>query len=170
MAQPQEKRPPAHLSREQDTVHPEVHDERPEGEWKPPSNLEAPLARPGMSQLWVRTSIGAEEDDSNVAKQRREGWVPRRADTVSADFSVPTIKHGQYAGCVGVHGLVLMEMPAERVMQRRAYYAGLVRRQNKAVNQDILRVQSQSVPFFETRKSRVTVGRKVAAAEDSSGE
>ena len=167
MAQPQEKRPPAHLTREQDTVHPEVHEERPEGEWKPPSNLEAPLPRPGMSQLWVRTAIGNEDDSSNVAKQAREGWVPRRADTVAPDLPVPTIKHGEFAGCIGVHGLVLMEMPTARVEQRRAYYASLVQRQNRAVNQDILRVQSSSVPFFETRKSRVTVGRKVAAAEDS---
>lgn len=166
MAQPQDKRPPAHLTREQDTVHPEVHEERPEGEWKPPSNLEAPPPRPGMSQLWVRTAIGSEDDSSNVAKQLREGWVPRRSDTVSPDFAVPTIKHGEYAGYIGIHGLVLMEMPTERVMQRRAHYASLVRRQNQAINQDILRVQSPSVPFFETRQSRVTVGRKVAAAED----
>ena len=167
MAQPQDKRPPAHLTREQDTVHPEVHEERPEGEWKPPSNLDAPEPRPGMSQLWVRTAIREEDDAANVAKQAREGWVPRRADTVPTDFSAPTIKHGEFAGCIGIHGLVLMEMPTARVDQRRAYYAALVRQQNQAVNQDILRVQSSAVPFFETRKSRVTVGRKVAAAEDS---
>lgn len=168
MAQPQDKRPPVHETSDAFIVHPEVHETRPDGEWKPPSNLEAPPSRPGMSQLWVRVSVHAEDDSSNVAKHMREGWVPRRVDSVPSGFSVPTIKHGQYAGYIGVHGLVLMEMPVERVEARRKYYADKTARQSQAVNQDILRVQSDQVPFFEKRQSRVTVGRRpVAAADDS---
>lgn len=165
MSQP--PRPPVHPTREQDPVHFTLHDETAQDEWKPPQNLSAPPARPGMSQLWVRTAIGAEEDPTNVSRSLQEGWVPRRADTVPVEFAPPTIKHGQYAGCIGVHGMVLMEMPTERVLQRRAYYANRTRRQTDAVNQDILRVQSVQVPFFEKRESRVTVGRRVVAAEDT---
>ncbi len=159
-------RPPAHPTRDQEPVHFVPH-ETPEDEWRPPQNLDAPPARPGMSQLWVRTAIGSEEDPTNVSRYYQEGWVPRRADTVPVEFAPPSIKEGQFAGCVGVHGMILFELPIEKVRQRRAYYANRTRRQTEAVNQDILRVQSAQVPFFEKRESRVTVGRQVVAASDT---
>ena len=155
-----------HLTRDQDPVHPETRPVQADGEWLPPENLSAPPPRPGMSQLWVRTGIRGDDDMNNVSKHMRVGWLPRRADTVPVEHASPTIKEGQFAGCVGVHGVVLFEIPVERVRQQKKYYAEKSRQQVRAVDEDIFRAQSSQVPFFQKRDSVTTVGRKVVPAED----
>ena len=85
---------------------------RPQTAWKPPSLLDAPEARPGMTQRWVSTSIQGKETPDNVFKRMREGWNPRPADTVK-DKRFPTINHGQWEGCIGIEGMLLCEMPLE---------------------------------------------------------
>lgn len=120
----------------------------PEG-WKPPSVLDAPPPQEGMGQRWVATSILGKENTSHVMKRLREGWKPRLAETVPENFPVPTMEHGQFEGCVGVEGMVLMEMPLEMLEQRNEYYGIKNKEQNQSVqaalgkfagshNQDIL--------------------------------
>lgn len=92
----------------------------PDG-WKPPSTLDAPPPREGMVQRWVATSIQGKDNTKNVMKRRQSGWSFRKKDTVG-DFPVPTIDHGKYDGCIGVEGMVLMEMPKELAEKRNAYY------------------------------------------------
>ena len=69
---------------------------RPDTAWKPPSLLDAPAPRPGYTQRWIATSIQGKETPDNVYKRMREGWSPRKADTVK-DKLFPTINHGQCA-------------------------------------------------------------------------
>jgi hypothetical protein len=90
---------------------------RPQTAWKPPSLLDAPEARPGMVQRWVATSIQGKDTPDNVYKRMRAGWNPRPADSVK-DKRFPTINHGQWAGSIGVEGMLLCEMPEETFKSR----------------------------------------------------
>jgi hypothetical protein len=155
-----------HTTRAQDTVHGSVHGDEHERPWEPPSNLAAPPARPGYGQKWVRVAIRNEDDATNVSKAFREGWAPRRADTAPADFRPPTISHGEFAGCIGVHGMILCEMPETRIAQRKSYYEGRTRQQTQAIEQDLLRDQVPGHPIHQDRKSSVTVGRRPVVADD----
>lgn len=155
-----------HLTRAQDIVHEPAHGDEYDRPWEPPSNLAAPPARPGMGQKWVRVSIRNEDDATNLSKSFREGWIPRRADTVPSGFRPPTIAHGEFAGCIGVHGMVLCEMPETRINQRRSYYEGRTRQQTVAIEQDLLKEQRPGHPIHQERKSTVSVGRRPVVADD----
>ena len=87
---------------------------RPDTAWQPPALLDAPEARPGYVQRWIATSIQGKETPDNVYKRMREGWQPRPADTVKDDKLFPTINHGQWAGSIGIEGMLLCEMPVEK--------------------------------------------------------
>lgn len=117
-----------------------------------------------MRQRWVRVSMHGVDDVSNYAKQQREGWKPRRADSVPASFQVPRITEGQFAGCIGVHGVILCEMPEERVKQRTAYYREQIRAQTQAVEHD-LEKDFKSIGLDKTMRSQVAVGRRPRVAE-----
>ena len=80
---------------------------RPQTTWTPPALLDAPDARPGFIQRWVATTIQGKDTPDNVYKRMREGWEPRKASTVK-DQKFPTINHGQWAGCIGIEGMLLV--------------------------------------------------------------
>ena len=86
---------------------------RPDTAWKPPSLLDAPEPRPGYTQRWIATSIQGRDTPDNVFKRMREGWNPRKADSVK-DKLFPTINHGQWSGSIGIEGMLLCEMPTEK--------------------------------------------------------
>lgn len=130
--------------------------------WKPPSNLDAPPPRPGMSQRWIRVAANGEDDHTNLAGKLREGWQPRRSDTVPAGYTPPTIAHGKYAGCIGVGGMVLVEMPATRSAERTAYYSRLADRQMDAVTQSLANAQEPGHPIGVTNTR--TISRRPSAA------
>jgi|TARA_R110000803_G_scaffold38069_3_gene82174 hypothetical protein len=90
--------------------------------WKPPSMLDAPPCREGMVQRWVSTSILGKDMTHHVMKRRREGWIPRPADTVPSSFPVPSMDYGQWKGCVGIEGMILCEMTEDMAAQRNEYY------------------------------------------------
>ena len=50
---------------------------RSEAAWKPPSLLDSPEPRPGMTQRWIATSIQGKDTPDYVYKRMREGWNPR---------------------------------------------------------------------------------------------
>ena len=52
-------------------------------------------------------------------------------------FHAPTIEHGQYAGFIGIEGMVLCEMPEEMVNQRNAYYQNKTDAQMESVKSDL---------------------------------
>jgi hypothetical protein len=139
--------------------------------WKPPSNLDAPPPRRGHVQRWVRTAIRNEDDVRNLAAQFRIGWVPRRADTVPESFPVATIKHGEFAGVIGIHGLILCEMPEELNQRRKDYYDAQTEQQTQAVASDLERVSHPQMPLTREQKSTVTTGRqRRPAVQEDDGE
>lgn len=139
-----------------------------EDDWRPPANLSAPEPLPGMVQRWVRTGIRGEDDVSNLYRMRQLGWEPRPADTVKSNFAPPTIKHGEMAGFIGIHNMVLMHMPKERAERLKMRSDAMTRRLTETIDRDIMKVQSKQVPFTQDRQSRVTGGsRQPRAMEDS---
>ena len=105
---------------------------RPMTAWKPPSLLDAPDPRPGMVQRWIATSIQGKETPDNVYKRMRAGWNPRPADSVK-DKRFPTINHGQWAGSIGVEGMILCEMPQDKFKSMKAYYNQRNDEQNESI-------------------------------------
>lgn len=139
---------------------------RPEATWKPPSLLDSPEPRPGMTQRWIATSIQGKDTPDNVYKRMREGWNPRPAETVK-DKLFPTINHGQWAGSIGIEGMLLCEMPLETHKQMKAYYQNRNSEQNESISSDLDalgRKTGQSI--YQTRKSSSSRGRDYSAMED----
>ena len=139
---------------------------RPEATWKPPSLLDSPEPRPGMTQRWIATSIQGRDTPDNVHRRMREGWNPRPADTVK-DKLFPTINHGQWAGSIGIEGMLLCEMPLKTHKQMKAYYNNRNSEQNESVSGDLDalgRKNGQSI--YQNRKSSSSRGRDYSAMED----
>lgn len=103
--------------------------------WTAPTSLDAPPERQGFKQKWVRVAIYGRPDVQNMARKFKEGWLPRKADTVPKSFHVPSIRSGQFAGCIGVEGSILCEMPTSKRDQRNAHY----RKRAEQMAQDIER-------------------------------
>ena len=139
---------------------------RPEATWKPPSLLDSPEPRPGMTQRWITTSIQGKETPDNVYKRMREGWEPRSADNVKSKL-FPTINHGQWAGCVGIEGMLLCEMPEERHRSMKEYYSSKNGEQNESIASDLDALGRRTgQPIFQERKSSSSRGRNLSAMSD----
>ena len=109
---------------------------RPQTNWTPPALLDAPQARPGFKQRWVATTILGKETPDNVYKRMREGWEPRKSETVKEQH-FPTINHGQWVGCIGIEGMVLCEMPEEKHDAMKTYYGEKSLEQNDALSGEL---------------------------------
>ena len=152
-----------------DSLRVSVRDEesRPQTTWTPPALLDAPEARPGMVQRWVSTTIQGKETPDNVYKRMREGWEPRKSSTVK-DQKFPTINHGQWAGCIGIEGMLLCEMPKDKHQSMKAYYKGRSNDQNEALTGELDSLgRKTGTQFFQERKSSSSRGRdNLSAMED----
>jgi hypothetical protein len=138
---------------------------RPQTSWTPPALLDAPQARPGFKQRWVATTILGKETPDNVYKRMREGWEPRKSETVKEQH-FPTINHGQWVGCIGIEGMVLCEMPEEKHNAMKAYYEEKSHQQNDALSGELDSLGRRSgQTIYQDRKSSSSRGR-VSAMED----
>jgi len=113
----------ARASRNSKKIHPTREDDSRADLWKPPAVLDAPPPRDGYRQRWVATSILGEPVPHHTVRRFREGWTPRPKDTVSDDFPVPTIAHGEFEGFIGVEGMLLCELPEDRAQARKEYFS-----------------------------------------------
>jgi|TARA_R110001599_G_scaffold74152_1_gene204633 hypothetical protein len=143
-----------------------VEEARPQAAWKPPSLLDAPPPRSGMVQRWVATSIQGRDTPDNVYKRMRAGWNPRPADSVK-DKRYPTINHGQWAGSIGVEGMLLCEMPEETFKSMKEYYLGKSQEQNESIPGELDALgRSGGIPIHQERKSTTSQGRDVSIMDD----
>ena len=141
-------------------------DSRPATAWKPPALLDAPEARPGYVQRWVATSIQGKDTPDNVYKRMREGWEPRKAETVKSEL-FPTINHGQWQGCTGIEGMLLCEMPEERHLSMKEYYSDKNGEQNESVAGDLDALgRRHGQPIHQDRQSSSSRGRSLSAMSD----
>ena len=146
-----------------------VRDEesRPQTNWTPPALLDAPEARPGFVQRWVSTTIQGKETPDNVYKRMRAGWNPRPADTVK-DKRYPTINHGQWAGSIGIEGMILCEMPEEKHKSMKAYYNGKNGSQNESISNDLDALgRTGGMAIQQNRQSSTSRGRLPSAMKDN---
>ena len=147
-------------------------------EWVRPSELEAPPARPGFVQRWIRIRLGQNRDTARLRKAMREGWRPVKASSMGhvADHSLPIIQHdslgeGDY---IGAEDLLLCEMPERVNRQRLAFYKRKQARQTGAVERQIKGVhRDEHIGFGSVRMKNVStvrrgqgVARAVSPAED----
>jgi hypothetical protein len=128
-------------------------------EWQDPSNLEAPPARPGMVQRWVRAAFRTGDDPGNLMRARREGWRPRLVSSVDKSYAPATIHHKSLGEVIAVEGLILCEMPIKVARQRYKFYQGLLSAQNEAIQRDVHRDERPGQPIIAERRSTVTRGR-----------
>jgi hypothetical protein len=159
-------RPAIRRAREQEPVHPELHEEEL-SPWQIPTNLVAPPARDGYVQRWVRTSLRGEDDPSNIARSMQQGWAPRSPETVPGKTFVPTLRHGEHAGAIGVAGLILMERP---VALDQRYKAGVRARTDmltQAVTQRLADQENPRMPLSVQMRTQVERGRRPRVAPDA---
>tara|TARA_R110000803_G_scaffold61928_3_gene122029 strand:- start:1245 stop:1715 length:471 start_codon:yes stop_codon:yes gene_type:complete len=150
-------------SRESENLHQSRDDVSREETWVPASLLEAPPARPGFKQRWISTSILGKDVPQHTLKRFREGWTPRKADTVSSDFPIPSIQHGQYAGVIGVEGLILCELSNARVAARGRYFAAENAKMQRFVDENLNKVETQGGhAITRTNESSVSHGQRIA--------
>jgi|TARA_R110000796_G_scaffold66023_2_gene152226 hypothetical protein len=139
---------------------------RPQTAWKPPSLLDAPDPRSGMVQRWVATSIQGRDTPDNVYKRMRAGWNPRPADSVD-DKRYPTINHGQWAGSIGVEGMLLCEMPEDTFKSMKKYYLGKSDEQNESIPGELDAIgRNGGIPIQQERSSTTSQGRDVSIMDD----
>jgi len=139
---------------------------RPDTAWKPPSLLDAPEPRPGYTQRWIATSIQGKDTPDNVYKRMREGWEPRKADSVKEKL-FPTINHGQWAGSIGIEGMLLCEMPVEKHRAMKDYYRNRSVEANESIAGDLEALgRKTGQPIYQDRKSSMSRGRDLSVMED----
>jgi hypothetical protein len=106
-----------------------MHVERADEQWVRPTNLDAPTARPGMEQRYVRF----DSDTTNWSMKWREGWRPRDPATVpSAEAMYQKAMGPDGSEVCRIGNLILCERPAQISAQRRAYYQGKVQQQDRS--------------------------------------
>ena len=139
---------------------------RPQTHWSPPALLDARKARPGYVQRWGATTILGKETPDNVYKRMREGWEPRKSDTVKEQH-FPTINHGQWVGCIGIEGMLLCEMPEEKHKAMKSYYNDKSQQQNDALSGELDSLGRRvGQPIYQDRQSSTSRGRPMSAMED----
>jgi len=129
--------------------------------WTPPSSLDAPPAPDGYVHRWIRTESMGFQDTANVSKKMREGWEFVRAEEIKnqlGDHGYPVIAQGNYAGLIGVAGLVLGRIPEEIAKSRAEYFKRITQDRVNAVDNDVMKEQRPEMPINISRQSRVTFG------------
>lgn len=155
------------ISRSAENRHPSREEETRAEVWIPATALEAPTARSGYRQRWIATQILGQDTPHHVMRRFREGWTPRPSDTVPADFPVPTIAQGKFAGFIGVEGMILCELPEERAQARAKYFAQKTGDLNRFVDQSLAKVERDGgEPIEREFNSTVTHGRSARIADD----
>jgi len=133
-----------------------VKNEKPKV-WAPPSSLDAPPAPDGFRHRWIRAETQGFDDTKNMSGKIRSGWELVRADEYPGSV-YPTHDKGQYAGVIGVGGLLLARIPEEVAKSREAYFQQKTADGNEAISTDLLKEQHPSMPINEDRQTRVTFG------------
>jgi len=127
--------------------------------WKPAHDLPIPTPIDGYGFRWIRVSMMGTPDPANMARARREGWVPCKASDhpeISSDFAAFGLAPS--SDLIEIGGLVLCKAPTEVIGQRDAYYADMTYKQTQSVDNNFLRENDPRMPLFREGKSKVSFG------------
>ena len=125
--------------------------------WTPPSSLDAPPAPAGFHHRWIRAETMGFDDTKNMAGRLRSGYELVRGDEYPGS-EYPVMNEGKYKGVIGVGGLLLAKVPIEVVKSREAYFDGMTKDANDAIENDLMKEQHPGMPINSERQSRVTFG------------
>jgi len=106
-----------------------------DADFKIPLLTNAPPARDGFAQRWIRLSALGVEDIAHVMRMRNLGWSPRSPDTVPAGFFAPVVQHASLGNVISNGDMILMERPMRIHEKQRKSIEVLTRNQTGAVEQ-----------------------------------
>lgn len=148
----------AHMDRTRRTENTRESEVRQQS-WKPAHDLPVPESVDGYKFRWVRAAMMGQADPANMARARREGWVPCKAadhPEISQDFAAfgmtPT------SDLIEIGGLVLCKTTNETVRARDAYYADMTRNQALSVDNNFMRENDPRMPLFKENRSKTSFG------------
>lgn len=132
--------------------------ERPSiDQWSPATALETPPPTGGFSYRWIAESVNGEPTPRNVQMAIREGYV-------RVSITELMENHPEFIACVEedvrgdgmarTGGLILMRMPEEFAIQRRAHYNRQSSEASRAAN--TLQGIAQQDQVVEDRSRRLT--------------
>ena len=124
--------------------------------WIRPSSLDAPPARDGMTQRWVRKSLRGADDPKNLNRSWREGWRPRSPDTLPEDWRVYATFADQNEGMIVVDDLILMEIPTEVLQAKSDAITQATASQIRSVEHDLEKAQVAGHPIVKEHQTSVT--------------
>lgn len=102
--------------------------------WRRASALPAVEPPPGYHVKWVRRDQSAQGDYQNLVRHMQEGWeLARKVDFPGR--SLPTHLLSNHGDILGNDNTVLMKIPEESALERKAYYDGRLTAQTRGVNQ-----------------------------------
>ena len=127
--------------------------------WKPAHDLPVPDPIDGYGFRWIRVANMGVPDPANMAKARREGWVPCKASDhpeISNDFAAFGLAPS--SDLIEIGGLVLCKAPVEMLKARDAYYADMTQKQAQSVDNNFMRDSDPRMPLFREGKSKISFG------------
>ena len=127
--------------------------------WKPAHDLPAPDPQDGYVFHWKRVAMMGVPDPANMAKAKREGWIPCQAEDHSellSDFAAFGLAP---QGLIEIGGLVLCKTTVENSNARKEYYANMSRASVESVDNNFLRENDPRMPLFSEKASKVSFGR-----------
>lgn len=154
----------ANKTREAQALRPPRKETLEDDPWVRPTSLQAPPARQGMRQRWIRVGSGGRDDNVNLSRKWREGWRPRPLETMPSSYHAPTLNHSRFGAVVGVEGMILCEMPEERAKRRDQYFHEQNRKMTAAIDQQLRNANIKNPAFGPIMKtSRSVPVREVRA-------
>ncbi len=121
-----------------------------------PSSLDAPEAREGKTQRWVRQSIRGVADPKNLNRSWREGWRPRSPDTLDEEWRVYANFANKDEGMIVVDDLILMEIDSGVLAQRKKSIERSTRLQMSSVEHDLESTQIAGHPIVKDHSTSVS--------------
>lgn len=133
-----------------------------ENYFQEPVNLPAPEARPGYVNRWIRVGLHGEDDPANYSKSLRKGWKPLRTDSVAPEFAPMVQKHGEHAGVISAHGMILCERPKPIDDMEKEFLRRRTRQQTQAITRDLEQIEDpKSMPVSIEMRSEIRRGGRI---------
>jgi hypothetical protein len=120
--------------------------------WKRQSVIPAPEPRDGLKFRWVRTSALGNQDNMNVSRRFREGYVPVKAEDFP-ELKVLSDVGSRFKGNIEVGGLILCSIPAEVAEDRVIGQLEESQAQMQAVDNNFMRESDPRMPVLRPERS-----------------
>ena len=136
--------------------------------WRLPSRLDAPPARPGFRNRFVRFRNGNEEDAEHFEEALEEGWRPVKRSRARRVHELTATTHGKYGGYYVKRGLILMEIPETLEIQRERYFKKVQADMNRGVDRNLFKINHRVMPLMQPeRQSRITTTARRGRLDDA---